>query len=72
MYHGSTRFGVRLEPGGGQTMEFWQPFGERSLCFQSQQIAEQVVVAEPLAGAVQADDELIAVSDVVEPVRAVR
>ena len=52
---------VRLEPGRGAALQLRQPFGEGALRFEHEQIAEEVVVPEPLPGAVQADDELVPV-----------
>ena len=53
-------------------MQFGQPFGERALRLQREQVAQQVVIAEPLARAVEPHDQLVAGGDVDQPLRPAR
>jgi hypothetical protein len=59
-----------LEPHRGTGVERGQPVRERLPGLEPEQVAEEVVVAVPGAGAVEADDELVGPGGVTEPGRA--
>ena len=63
---------LRFEPGGGVALQLRDPFRKRALCLEDEQVAKEMVIAEPLAGAVQADDELVLVGGCAEPLPPVR
>lgn len=84
--HGAGRFGVLpglevvndrpmvitlgLEPSGSPQVEPGELVGNACPCFGSEQIPQEMVVAEPLTGAIEPDDELVLSGGLAQPLAA--
>ena len=62
---------VGAVPCGGGEMQIGEAAGDLASGFQSEQVAQQVVVAEGGAGVVETDDQLVRGGDALEPHAAV-